>query len=154
MFYQETGLRNGSGLEAHAAIVPTRGLEGRSRGGQNGELERSIAITEALDTGSPVASLPLDFSVREPQIPFFKAYLFGFFWHLQLNEPYVIYLLAISHPSITTSYQIELLLQEKEFFRFVFPLPSNRATPGNSLPMALVSLPNQAPRGHTGSKSI
>lgn len=73
MFYQETGLRNGSGLEAHAAVVPTRGLEGRSRGGQNGELERSIAITEALDTGSPVASLPLDFSVREPQIPFFLS---------------------------------------------------------------------------------
>lgn len=51
VFYQHRGIWNDTGPEVQAAIVPTGGVQERCDLGreQNGEVERSTAITGALD---------------------------------------------------------------------------------------------------------
>ena len=70
-------------------------------GEQNGEMEWSTFIIEALDTLGPVARLSLTFLERNPHRP--SGWFFFFSWELQLSATQQIHILSISRPSITAS---------------------------------------------------
>lgn len=115
----------GSGLEVQAAIVPMCGV-GEQEDPRGEQKERGKKIhAYHLGYNYPLARLPLN-CYKGASTSLFKSRWVGFFWHLQLNEPSLMYLLSTPCPSITPSYQAEVLLWEKTRRFSFFCLPSSQ----------------------------